>query len=233
MPTRKDTFSNGCIYHIYNKTIDNRKIFNSDPVSLYFIELLNYYKSSKSNLKYSQFKNLNEDLRMNKEIEISIPKYHNVEILCHCLIPNHFHLLIKQKKEQGIIRFMSNTINSITHFYNLRNDRKGPVFFPQFKSRIILTDEALNHNSRYIHLNPYTCRLVGSLDELLNYRFSSFPAYINEGISNNEIVNPNIILANFNHDKSKYKEFVFGNAEHQKTLEYMKHLEDEKFVDVY
>ena len=138
-------------------------------------------------------------------------------------MPNHFHLLLKQKKEKGIIRFMSDTVNSVTRFYNILHERKGPIFLPQFKSRQIHTREQLIHVSRYQHLNPYSAGIVKNIEDLLTYPLSSFNEYSDQKFTN--LCNAEIVLREFNWNKNKYQDFVFSNAEHQKMLEHVKYVE--------
>ena len=223
MPSRKDIFRNGSIYHIFNKTIDRRLIFEDDRISDLFLKLLRYYRSTKSIIRYSHFNELKGEFRVNFEKQILIPEYFKIEILTFCLMPNHFHLLLKQKKEDGIIRFMSDTVNSVTRFFNILHERKGPVFLPQFRSRQIHTRELLIHVSRYQHLNPFSSGIVKNINDLLTYPLSSFNEYSNTKFTS--LCNTDIILKEFNYGKTKYQEFVISNAEHQKMLESVKYIE--------
>lgn len=76
---------------------------------------------------------------------------------------------------------MFDTINALTRFYNIGKKRKGPLFFPQFRSRQILTQEQLIHVSRYLHLNPYSAGLVKTLSQLETYQPSSLHQYLHKG----------------------------------------------------
>jgi len=223
MPSRKDIFTNGSIYHIFNKTIDRRLIFEDDRISDLFLKLLRYYRSTKSIIRYSHFNELKGEFRVNFEKQILIPEHFKIEILTFCLMPNHFHLLLKQKKEDGITRFMSDTVNSLTRFFNILHERKGPVFLPQFRSRQIHTREQLIHVSRYHHLNPFSSGIVKNINDLLTYPLSSFNEYSNTKFTN--LCNTNIMLKEFNYGRNKYQEFVFSNAERQKMLESVKYTE--------
>src|SRR3989338_10209047 len=202
MPSRKDIFTNGSIYHIFNKTIDRRLIFEDDRISDLFLKLLRYYRSTKSIIRYSHFNELKGEFRVNFQKQILNPDYFKVDILTFCLMPNHFHLLLKQKREDGIIRFMSDTVNSVTRFFNILHERKGPVFLPQFRSRQIHTREQLIHVSRYQHLNPFSSGIVKSIKVLLSYPYSSFNEYSKANFTN--LCNTDVILREFNHDKNKY-----------------------------
>lgn len=222
MPSRKDIFTNGEIYHIFNKTIDHKKIFSDRKTCWLFLDLIKYYRSLKANIRYSYFKKLKSNFRYLREREIKIRKYFKIEILAYCLMPNHFHLLIQQKVSNGIIRFMSDVLNSLTRFYNLKSIRKGPIFLTQFKSRRIMSREQLLHVSRYIHLNPYSSSIANSVSELVNYEFSSLKEYVKR--KNKKILcEPEIILSNITGRNKSYKKFVLSNKNQQKALNLLKH----------
>src|SRR3989344_6205583 len=143
MPSRYDIFYNGGIYHIFNKTLDGKLIF-SPELSEEFINNFCYYRSElSSKLRYSLFKKLPQEIHQDRWKVIFQPKYFLVDILSFTLLPNHFHMQIKQIKQGGIIKFMSNISNSLTRYYNIKNKRKGPVFLPQFRSKRIKSQESL------------------------------------------------------------------------------------------
>ena len=222
MPSRKDIFTNGSFYHIFNKTIDHRLIFENDKISKLFLNLLRYYRSTKSVIRYSHFNELQRETRIRIEKQLIIPAHFKIEILTFCLMPNHFHLLLKQKKAEGIIRYISDTINSLTRFFNILHERKGPIFLPQFRSRQIHTREELIHVSRYHHLNPFSAGIVKNLKDILSYPYFSFNEYSKAGLTN--LCNTDYILKEFSFDKNKYQQFVFSNAEHQKMLQSVKYV---------
>ncbi len=220
MPTRRDIFVNGGIYHIFSKTIDRKRVFEDRNLCLEFLSTADYYKSS-SKLRFSKYKELLNDKSVKFEKKKIRPR---VQILSYCLMPNHYHLLIKQKKENGIIRFTADILNSFTRYYNSKNKRKGSIFLTPFRSRKIVSDEQLVHTSRYIHLNPYSAGLVNTYQGLIDYPYSSFKEFINPNAS--QLCNTQPILKMFGGSREKYKEFVLNNAEHQRTLEYLKYAKD-------
>lgn len=222
MPSRKDIFINDEIYHIFNKTIDHRNIFSDSKICSLFLNLIKYYRSIKAHLRYSYFRKLSNEFRDQMEREIEFEKYFKIDILCYCLMPNHFHLLLKQKIADGISRFMADILNSQTRFYNIKSDRKGPIFLTQFKSKRIVTREQLIHVSRYIHLNPYSSGLINSLPKLIDYEFSSLKEYINPRNKKN-FCETDTILSNFSFRRESYRKFVLNNADYQKGLELTKH----------
>ena len=223
MPSRRDIFINGGIYHIFNKTLDKIYIFKEEKICRLFQDTVSYYRSQKADLRLSHFRELPEDIRKSKEQILKLRKHFKIDILGYCLMPNHFHLILKQLADGGIIRFMSDVLNSLTRYYNSLNKRKGPVFLTQFKSNMIKSNEQLKHTSRYKHLNPYSSGLIKTYEELERYPWSSFGEYL--GLIEKPISNIKVIMNEFGHDRLRYKKFVLDNAEYQKTLEYVKHLE--------
>jgi len=178
MPCRNEPLVTGEIYHIFNKTIESKEIFKDKTVENLLLDLFGYYKSLKATISYSKLKFV--DLQIRKQIlkNVSESKSFKVEIFCFCLMPTHFHLLLRQKVDNGIRMFVSDIVNSITKTFNLVNNRTGPIFIPRFKSVRIISEEQLIHVFRYIHLNPYSSRLINDFYSLQKYHFSSLIDYV-------------------------------------------------------
>lgn len=134
-------------------------------------------------------------------------------------MPNHFHLLLRQIDDAGISKFMANFTNSYTKYFNMKNDRVGPLFQGLFKAVLIEDDEQLMHVSRYIHLNPASSFLVEP-DFLESYEWSSYPDYL--GLKNPEIIEKETVLNLFSNEE-QYKQFVLDQAGYARTLETIKH----------
>lgn len=143
-----------------------------------------------------------------------------VSIISFCLMPNHFHILIKQLNENGITKFIANFTNGYTKYFNQKNSRTGPLFEGTFKATHIETDEQFVHLSRYIHLNPVASSIINLLD-LNNYQWSSYPEYI--GISNSNLSNKELVLDLFK-SPNDYKNFVLDQVNYAKELEKIKHV---------
>ena len=223
MSSRRDVFIENGIYHIFNKTIDKKRIFASDAHSGEFIARLNYYRSSAVVVRYSRYKTLPSEIKAQHEEKISAPSTFVYEIICYCLMPNHFHLLVRQKKGGSITSYMSNVVNSFTRYINLLTKRNGPLFLPQFQSRMMVNDEQFLHTTRYIHLNPYSSKVVGSMKELMEYRFSSYAAYVAR--KSDQTVDKITLSASMDGDMERYRKFVEDHAEHQRMREWLKHTE--------
>ncbi len=224
MPSRHDVFFNGGIYHIFNKTIDNKLIFTPD-LCQEFINTFCYYRSSlSSKLRYSLLKQLPKDIYKSRWDEVFYHKYFIVDILSFCLLPNHYHFLIKQLKEKGVIRFMANISNSLTRYFNIKNKRKGPIFLPQFRSKKIVSQEHLIYVSRYIHTNSYAHNAVKNMEDIFDYPYSSIESYITS--TNTLRLNTDKVMFSFGNNGYKYKQFILKNAEDQKIKELLKYSEN-------
>ena len=214
MPSRIIPFVNGQYYHVYNRGVEKRNIFETSRDYNRFLKTISYYQleGPKPRLsKFFKYQLFKPDL--NKKI---------VDIICYCLMPNHFHFLLKQLRENGITEFTSKLSNSYTKYFNIKNDRVGPLLQGEFKSVIIQSDEQLIHISRYIHLNPLASYLTKDLNF---YKWSSYQEYI---LDSNGMCNREEILSFFKSPKS-YKQFILDQSDYAKSLELIKHQSLEEF----
>jgi len=184
---QKPQFVENQIYHIYNRGVEKRDIFLDDKDYLRFIHDLfefndrdpafnvAYYFNSKSKEVKSQY--------LEKERK---PRKLLVEILLFTLMPNHFHLLLKQKQENGIVKFMQKLGTGYTNYFNKKYDRVGGLFQGRFKAVLINEEAHLIHIPFYFHTNPIdliygsstSIDWRGQIEFLENYRWSSFLDYI-------------------------------------------------------
>lgn len=221
MPGRLIPLINDEIYHIINRGIASQPVFLDKRDYHRTLEILSYYQNINPPLKYSKFLILAREERLRLLNELKTQNQFLVEILAFCLMPNHFHLLLKQTVENGISTFVGNLTNSYTRYSNTKRERRGPIFEGRFKAVRIETNEQLLHVSRYIHLNPYTSYVVEDLKALENYPFSSFPEYL--GKSNSSLCLKDPVLGSFK-DFADYRQFIFDQADYQRMLNNIKHL---------
>lgn len=225
MPGRNIPLITDEFYHVLNKGISLQPSFISKRDFQRAIEVVRYYQSEEPPLRYSQFLALSNENRKQILENLAKEKQFLVEIIAFCLMPNHFHFLLKQVKEGGISKFMSNFTNSYTRYLNVKNERNGPLFQGKFKAIRVETDEQLLHLSRYIHLNPYSSYVIKGIKDLEKYTYSSFLEYL--GNSQTSFCSKEIVLDQFKNCKS-YQKFVFDQADYQRKLEGIKHLTLEK-----
>lgn len=210
MPSRIIPFVNGEYYHIFNRGVAKMQIFNNFYDYNHFIKTIVYYSIEGPKPRLSVFAPTTTILDTNKKI---------IDIICYCLMPNHFHFLLRQKRNGGITEFVSKLSNSYTKYINTKNSRVGHLLQGNFKAVHVETNEQLLHLSRYIHLNPFVSYLVKDLE---SYKWSSFPEYVNLIEAENAICDKKIILDQFKSPR-EYKQFVLDQADYGKKLEALKH----------
>lgn len=207
MPHRNDPPITGKTYHIFNKTIDQKQIFKPIEYCERMIELIKYYRSVHATTRFSYFIKLPNDEREALSQKISDQESFKIQIIAYCLMPNHFHLILRQEADGGISKFISDILNSLTRYYNTRARRLGPIFLPRFKSVHIKSYEQLVQISRYVHLNPFTSKLI-TLDRLEDYEWSSYPEYIQK---RKGFCFKRLIMTKSNHER--YRNFVLSGPE--------------------
>lgn len=219
MPYRITPLANGEYYHVYNRGVARQPIFTSKKDYKRFLLSLSYYHFDNLPYKLSRLLQIPQEERdltwqgLEKTGDIS------VEIVAFCLMPNHFHLLLKQVKDHGISKFMKQITDSYTRYFNTKHERIGPIFQGAFKAVHVGTNEQLLHLSRYIHFNPLASYIV-RMENFLSYPWSSLQNYLNP---QDGFIRPEVILQNFK-EPEDYLKFILDHAEYAKELENIKHL---------
>jgi putative transposase len=128
-----------------------------------------------------------------------------VDIGAYCLMPNHIHLLLRERIDGGISSFMQKVGTGYTMYFNKRLDRTGALFSSRFKALHVASDQYFGRVVNYIHANPaelYEPRwkegIVGDRPKLkrllLEYTFSSLPEYEGTRDSLSAIINKDAVL---------------------------------------
>ena len=164
-------------YHIYNRANGNEKLFLSNDNYKYFLE---------------------------KYISYITPI---ADTFCYCLMPNHFHFLIRIKSEKELMVFFkgnnkylegfqnlqgielvdsleklisnqfSNFFNSYAKAFNKCHNRKGSLFMHTYKRKRIQDKKYLYKLVHYIHFNPIEAGLCANINE---WQYSSYNSIISE-----------------------------------------------------
>ncbi|MBP7859527.1 transposase [Patescibacteria group bacterium] len=193
-------------YHVYNRGVDKRLIFLDKSDYIAFLGLLKRYLYPFLEIKdpyTGEVRMVNNKDSLDKE----------VYLLCFCLMPNHFHFLLKQITKNGMQKFMKNLTTSYVLYFNEKYERKGRLFQGVYKATNIFNEEYFLHLSRYIHLNPLP--LLNRVKKLEDYDWSSFLDYI--GKRNIKWLHKDEIFSYFN-DKyplkqnKTYQEFIELNV---------------------
>lgn len=224
MPLRKVILATGEFYHVVNRGVASSLIFTSAWDYQRFLSLLNYYRYSDTSLSFSNFNSLPKEKQVAFWDNLKKDGKLGIEIFAYCLMPNHFHLLLRQTKEKGIQTALANLQNGYSKYFNLKYERKGPLFQSRFMAVRIEEDSLFIHVSRYIHLNPATAYLL-EVDKLLTYRWSSFSEYMGKVASG--FLSKDLILKMIG-GIDRYREFVRDQTSYQRELDKIKHLILEK-----
>lgn len=194
-------------YHIFNRGVEKRNIFLDSQDYKIFLYYLFIYLSPLEKVfsKYS-----NHPLRLQSK-----NLYKEVELIAYCLMPNHFHLLVKQNTINGVSKLMKQLANAYTMYFNNKYKRVGGLMQGRFKAVRVKTDEQLVHVSRYIHLNPLIAKSTDSLDK---YDWSSFKNYL--GCSSGIDCKKEIILSQSSLPND-YKKFVMDQSDYLNSLNLM------------
>lgn len=206
--SRKTTFSLRENYHIYNRGNDKRITFQNKTDYDRFIALL-YLCNSVKNIRLSDY----PKIKLEKLLDIKRGET-LVDIGAYCLMPNHFHLLVHEKTEKGISKFMQKLLTAYTMYFNKKNDRNGSLFGGLFKANHANEDKYLKYLFSYIHLNPI--KLIellwkenGIADKkradsfLKSYNYSSFLDFTGKQRKEKNILEPK----NFPEYFGSFKEF--------------------------
>lgn len=219
---RKVVLATDQIYHIYNRGVEKRDIYLNFAYYSRFISNLEHclkydypYSLLKRRLENAQSPNEKQEVLLQLEAKrIESP----VEIISLCLMPNHYHLTLKQLVENGVSNFMHRIGTAYTNYFNIRRDRSGRLFESSFKAVMVESDEQLLHLTRYQHINPRTLGLK-TAKELIDYPWSSLSMYLGE--KHFSFVNPKIVMSAFKSPKS-YLDFVLAEIDEFEPLRLQK-----------
>ncbi|MFH2085884.1 MAG: transposase [bacterium] len=206
------TYVDNSYYHIYNRGVEKRLIFQDEKDYKVFLSYLQFY--------------LTDPLRGETSKSFPSQQLHNhmqqIKLLAYCLMPNHFHLFIKQNDRQAINHFMRSLATRYGMYFNKRYNRIGSLFQGPYKAVLIDEEMQYLYLSKYLHRNPLDLSDY-TISNLLEYPYSSYRNYL--GIINQNWIHSQEIKEYFskeNHHTS-YKEFIEDNqiSEEISTLKNM------------
>lgn len=202
-------FAENSIYHVFNRGVEKRKIFlDKQDYNIFLYYLFIYLSPLKTVLsRHPRLPLRLYDKNMADEIML----------LSYSLMPNHFHLLIKQKSKDGISKLLKQITNAYTLYFNSKYERVGGLVQGRFKAVGIDRDDLLIHIARYIHLNPVVAGIVKNPKD---YEWSSYKIYLE---NTDSFCETKTILSYFP-TISDFEKFVLDHIEYARELEKIKHL---------
>jgi REP element-mobilizing transposase RayT len=147
MSIRNIEFANGEFYHVFNRGVDKRNIFSNKSQQYFFFNRLQLLNTTDNSKYFNNQRNKHKDQEVNGSGEKL------VSIVAYSLLPNHYHLLLKQEVDNGISQFMQRLGTSYTMFFNQQEKRSGSLFQGKFKATHLSGEYALPTVSAYVNLN--------------------------------------------------------------------------------
>ena len=179
---RRPAYIPGHYYHIYNRGADRLPIFRETDNYIFVIRKMK---------KYCQ------ELRLTP--------------IAYCLMPNHYHFLIRQDGRQSAGLLPQRIFNSYVKAYNKRFERSGALFEGPYKVDHIDKESHLLHLCRYIHANPVKDGLVAQLEDWL---YSNYLEWME--LRSGTLVDREFVRAHFLTPK-RYEAFVLEYLEDMNT----------------
>jgi REP element-mobilizing transposase RayT len=121
----------GHYYHVYNRGVNRQRIFANDGNYRFLL------RRAKSYLRD-----------------------YDLSVIAYCLMPNHYHFLLRPGGDEALSRFIQRLFNSYSQAFNRQQGRSGTLFEGRAKSILVDEEGYILHLCRYIHLNPVKSQLV-------------------------------------------------------------------------
>lgn len=203
----------GKLAHVFNRGVEKRKIFLDNSDYLRFVTNLVFLNNKDGKIKVrskAPFHNLNKVLSKQKKL---------VEVLKWSLLPNHYHLLLYEVEEGGILEFTKRLGNAYTKYFNTKYKGRSGYLFQNSAKMIEIDDESqFLYIPIYIDLNCVdllkpnwkkqknhdTKRILDFLDM---YKWSSFRDYFGDN-EYEKIINSNLFYDLFDTDPKQYRKEI-------------------------
>ncbi|HVZ11401.1 MAG TPA: transposase [Patescibacteria group bacterium] len=173
VPTKNTikTYLENAYYHVYNRGVDKREIFLEKADCIIFQHFLKLYLSPPEFL--IREKEMTPKL-LYKVTNLNL--FNEVDLLSFSIMPNHFHLQVKQHSKNGMEKLTRRVLSSYSQYFNKKYRRKGPLFESAYKAVLLTSTEQFLYLSSYIHRNPI--KLKNPKFDFIE--FSSYPYYLGE-----------------------------------------------------
>lgn len=204
MSIRKISFAPEEHYHIYNRGNSKQTIFYDDHDRMHFLSLL-YLCNSTKNFVTREIGVLPYECDRGEKL---------VDIGAYCLMPNHFHLLVRAKEDGGVSKFMQKLATAYVMYMNNKYERSGGLFEGKFKSEHLGADRYLKYIFSYINLNPaklldrdWKVKILKHAEKkrlekfLGEYHFSSYKDFLGENRPEGRILSIEVFPKYFNSPK--------------------------------
>ena len=122
---RRPQFLPGCYYHLFNRGAHRQSIFRQEAD---YFSVLQRMKAA--------------------------ARLYQIAVIAYCLMPNHYHFLVRQDGPQRAGRLAQSVFNGYSNAFNQRYAHQGTLFAGPYQALLVENDRHLRHVCRYIHGNP-------------------------------------------------------------------------------
>jgi len=206
--SRNYVFAPGEYYHIYARGVEKLAVYREKSDYKNFIERLYLLNTNKA-VNVCDIKHAMTSLGLTSGGVFEFERDKTlVDIGAYCLMPNHFHILVREKNEngKGISRFMQKLMTSYTMYFNKKHNRTGALFGSSFKARHVTDDNHLKYLFAYIHLNPK--EIIDDVNRLDRYYYSSYQDYLKIKRVENKIINATTFPDYFSDDLETMEQWI-------------------------
>lgn len=204
---RKVIFVSDEYYHIVNRGSNKQQLFIDSRDYIRFLFLILHLQSpmvlSNIGRQVSHFVK-SRAFNISEEEQDEIAKQREVFLHAFCIMPNHFHLLVSEKNEKGISRYLHRVQTAYGKYFNTRYKVNGHVFQGPFRAVLIEDNEQFLHLTSYIHRNPRELSMWQKTPT--TYPWSSYSDFV-EASRWSSLLVTNPILEQFS-SKNEYNHFV-------------------------
>jgi REP element-mobilizing transposase RayT len=184
MPYRGNVFAPGQYYHIYNRGAGKGQIFFNEGNYEYLLRLVKRYYQK-----------------------------HGAVVIAYCLMPNHYHFLLRQEADEPLSKFIGVLFNAYVQAVNLQQSRTGTLLEGRFCHKCVDKWEYLMILCRYIHLNPVKAKLVARPEE---WPYSNYREWI--GLRNGALVDKVFVQDHFS-NAEEYQKFTNDFEDEKRSYE--------------
>lgn len=169
----------GGYYHVYNRGVEKRLIFEEEKDYKVFLSYLEFYLTPQEIIfDNGVLRGLSSQERIPPS-KVLKNYFGEMRLLAYCLMPNHFHLLLQQNSEHGMDHFMRSLSTKYVRYFNTKNKRVGPLFQGPYKAVKIEDEYQFTYLTKYIHRNPVEMLACeDSPRRLEEYKYSSYGNYL-------------------------------------------------------
>ena len=190
---RKTNFAPNEWYHCYTRSIDKRPVFITPQDYNRFLEAMYLSNNTRPIERSGLYRPSHTDF-------FELERHHPIVVIgAYSIMPNHFHILLKELTEGGVVKFMRKLGTSFAMYFNIKYEHVGNVFIKPFRSKHIEDDRYLKRVVQYIHLNAAELfepewkdgkvRSMSGLERNLRaYEYSSFFDYCGRKRPENSIL---------------------------------------------